>query len=135
MSFDIFLAHFENGEVRTFKREIFDRLFGAFTVGTPEPKFMRVRFPDGGGADIYVENKSDLSGMMFNHCGGDAFYDALYELIRQTGSVVFWPGVGRTSVIADPAVVEHLPANFIESCGQPVLVRDKNGITDAIQDT
>src|SRR5258708_810802 len=102
MSFDIFLTHFKNGEVTTFKRAVFDQLFGVFAVGPREHRFMRVQFPDGGGADIYVDDEGDLAGMMFNHCGGDSFYDALYELIRQTGSVVFWPGVGRTSVIADP---------------------------------
>ena len=134
MSFDIFLAHFQNGEVTSFKRDVFDELFDAFVVGRRDAGFMRVRFPDGG-ADIYVDDTELLSGMMFNHCGGDEFFDALFELARRTSSVIFWPGIGRTSVIADPAVLSHLPADFIKSCGEPVLVHDRDGITDAIRDT
>jgi hypothetical protein len=136
MSFDIFLQCFRNGKSATFERAIFDESFPAYFVDRERyPGLMRIEYSDGGGADIYVDDGDHVGGMMFNHCGGDAFFDALYELARQTGSVIFWPGVGRTSVIADPTMIRHLPADLIESCGEPVLVHDRVGIMEAIRNT
>jgi hypothetical protein len=132
MSFDIFVQCFRNGEMATFKRTVFEEIFGPFIVSR-EPKFARVQFSDGGGAEIYLDDSDEQSSLMFNHCGGDAFFDALYQLTDRIKGVIHWPGEGPSSVVTDAAVLAHLPADFVEGVGPPALVHDRDGITDAIQ--
>lgn len=134
MSFDIFVQCFRNGEVATFKRAIVEEIFGPYAVARQADEgIVRVKYPDGGGADVYGDNQPELRSISFDHCGGDAFFDALYLLADRIEGVIYWPGVGPSSAITDAAVLEHLPADFIEGCGPPALVRDRDGITDAIQ--
>lgn len=132
MSFDIFVQCFRDGEAVTFKRAIFDEIFDRFAV-TREAKFMRVEFPDGGGADIYVDEGDALDSVMFNHCGGDAFFDALYQLADRVKGIIYWADEAPCSAITDAAVLEHLPEDLVEGVGPPALVRDRDGITDAIE--
>ena len=134
MSFDIFVQCFRNREVATFKRAVVEEIFGPYvTRRGPGGEIERVKYSDGGGAEIYGDKQDDLVGISFDHCGGDAFFDALFQLADRIKGVVHWPGVGPSSVITDAAVLEHLPADFVEGCGPPALVHDRDGITDAIQ--
>ena len=123
-----------NGEIATFKRAIVEEIFGPYAIRRGSGNGIgRVKYPDGSGAEIYGDNQEELDGVMFTHCGGDAFFDGLYQLADRIKGVIYWPGVGRASAITDMTVQEHLPAEFIEGCGPPVLVQDRDGITDAIQ--
>lgn len=133
MSFDIFLQRFENGEVGTFKRAVVEEIFGPYAVDGAPKGIMRVEYADRGGADVYIDDEEDLKGLMFNHCGGYTFFDALYQLTDRIKGVVYWPGIGPSSAITDAAVMQHLPADFLEACGPPALVHDRSGITDAIR--
>jgi hypothetical protein len=132
MSFDIFVQCFRNGGVATFKRAVVEEIFESFAVGYGRHRTC-VRFPDGSGANIYLADGDELDSIMFNHCGGDAFFDALYQLTDRIKGVIYWPGVGVSSAITDAAVLEHLPADFVEGCGPPAVAHDRDGITDAIR--
>lgn len=93
---------------------------------------MRVRFADGGadiylsneydsrrtlmdigqlpeGTDIGIDDKSVISHLMFNHCGGDTFYQALYELADRTGSIIYWPAPRPSNVVTKEAVIRDVP--------------------------
>jgi hypothetical protein len=112
MSFDIFLQRFHNGEIATFRRSEFEEIFGPY-VCSRESRFMRVEFPDGSGSDIYID-EGDPDGATFNHCGGDAFFAALYELAARTQAGIYWPDDPQRAAATDAATLQHLPPNFVE---------------------
>jgi hypothetical protein len=113
MSLDIFLHCFRNGEPATFARSLFNDVFGVTEDTEEEPGFLDVRYPDGSAAEIYVD-EGDIQNIMFNHCGGATFWEKLFELARVTESVIFWPEDDNSAVVANPAAVKHLPADFSE---------------------
>lgn len=130
MSFDIMLQRFENGQSAVFGRRVVDEIFDPFVVHR-DPSFIRVKYPDRSGADIWIgEDETDIGGIMFNHCGGEQFANAFFELLRRTGSVIYWPGGG--CVVADPAVAEELPARMVQALGEPKVVRSGRDIFECI---
>jgi hypothetical protein len=162
MSFDIFLQCYRKEKPATFRREIFEGLFLQYCPCkksyASDPKFMQVEYPDGGGADIYLGNlhddkalllelgkneeanalpgdlgdPRDIAHMMFNHCGGDMFFDAMYKLADQTKSVIFWPNSPSLVVVTDEAVLKELPADF-PGVENPRVVRSGAEIIAAIE--
>jgi hypothetical protein len=118
VSFDIFLQCCRNGEPATFKRSVVAEIFGPHAYGDPD--FSNVTFPDGSGSCIYVDPGEDIDGMMFNHCGGDDFFQALYELADRTKSVIFWPDTRPSSAITDEATLAYLPPSFVDGRMGPV---------------
>lgn len=120
MSFDIFLRRFRNGEAAPFRRADFEEIFGPY-VCSRETRFVCVEFPDGGGSDVYIDD-GDTWHLMFNHCGGDSFFAALYELAARTQSVIFWPDDPPRAAATDAATLQHLPPEFTESPASVQLV-------------
>jgi hypothetical protein len=120
MAFDIFLACIRNGEPATFKRSVLEEIFGPHAYGDPD--FSNVTFPDGSGSCIYVARDEDIEGMMFNHCGGDDFFQALYELADRTKSVIFWPDTRPSFAVTDEATLAHLPLDYKQKFGPAQLV-------------
>jgi len=120
MSFDIFVMCFRNGDAATFERALFEEIFGRGAID-PQLPFTSVTYGDGS-AEIYGADESeDIEHLMFNHCGGDTFYSALYELADRSGSVVIWPVIGRQIAVTSKAIIEHLPAD-VESLGPAYVV-------------
>ena len=120
MSFDIMLQRFHDGQSVTFSRKLVDEIFDPFVVHR-DPAFIRVRYPDQSGADIWLgADEEEISGIMFNHCGGEQFADAFFELLKRTGSVIYWPGGG--CVVADPDIGKELPSSMTEALGAPITV-------------
>lgn len=132
MSFDIFVQCFRNGECATFKGAIFEEIFGCYAVSR-EHKFMRVRFPDGSGADCYVDDGDDWDSVMFNHCGGDVFFDSLYRLADRIKGIVYWADLPPCCAVTDAATLSHVPADFLEGCGPAVVAKSGGEIIEAIQ--
>ena len=131
MSFDIFLLCLRNGEAATFKRSVVAEIFGPHAYGDPD--FSNVTFPDGGGSCLYVDDGDDIQCIMFNHCGGDDFFQALYDLADRTKSVIFWPDTRPSSAITDEATWAHLPQNFKEgSTGPAQLVHNGRELEEYI---
>lgn len=120
MSFDIFLQCFRNGEPATFKRSVVEEIFGPHAHDDRE--LTRVTFPDGSGSDIYMDQGDDVQCMMFNHCGGDEFFEALYQLAERTKSIIFWPAVGPSSAITDSVTLKYLPVAWPEGLGPARMV-------------
>jgi len=162
MSFDIFLQCFRKGQPATFKREIFEDIFLPHCADLKgyrsDPKFMRAEFPDGGGSDIHsgndydvlrmqlehgelpagtdigVDDKSIIDHMMFNHCGGDMFFQALYELANRTQSVILWPSEGPSTVVTNEAVLKELPEKGFD-LATIKIVHSGADIVEAIQNS
>ena len=133
MSFDIFVQCFRNGEVATFERAILEEIFGPHVVDR-RLNFMRAEFPDrGGGADVYSGDEDDLRSVMFTHGGGHALFDAIHRLVDGIAGVVYWPDIGPCSAVTDSATLPHLPADFLEACGPPVVAKSGAEIIAAIE--
>ena len=134
MSFDIFLQHFQNGEVATWQRSVVEEIFGRYVIDREKANgFMRVEFPDGSGSDIYTSKDDEVDCMMFNHSGGQGFFDALWELANRIHGCVCWPAVGPSLVITDASTLTHLPADMIEAVGPPLIVKSGSDIIAAIE--
>ncbi len=131
MSFDIFLIKFENKEVIKFKRSIFEDIFGPY-VAHRESGFMRLVYSDQGGADIFIQDGDEIGGAMFNHCGGEAFWQGLYELMARAGVAVFWADLPPCCAIPNEAMLEELSADFLDTVKTPSVVSSGHEIVEAI---
>ena len=106
-----------------------------------DPTFMQVEYRDGGRADIILTNLSDealalvpqgepaspekmdeISGMppgdpafiqnvTFDHAGGEALFDDIYELADNTNSVISWPDVGSPVVVPNDKTLKEVPTD------------------------
>lgn len=132
MSFDIFVIKFQNKEVTKFKRSIFEGIFGPYVVYR-QPRFMRVVYPDRSGADIFVQDGDEIGGAMFNHCGGEAFWQGLYELMTRVGAAVYWPDLPPRCVIPNEAMLADLSADFLNTVKMPRVVSSGREIVEEIK--
>ena len=74
---------------------------------------MQVTFPDGSRSDIDINyNGSDIDCVAFGHFGGDALYDAMYDLADRSSSIIVWPSPESFTAVTDEAVVKDLPKEF-----------------------
>jgi len=124
-----------------------------------KPDFMIVEYPDGGRAELFLSNLSDealalfetvkpptfeimnqvldmprgdpafVQCVTFSRCGGDMFFDDLYELAHQTRSVIsLYSGIAVT----DEAVLDDVPEDFVDA-KFPHVVHSGADIVRAIQ--
>jgi len=132
MSFNLHLQCFCNQKPAPFDRAVFDEIFGPYIVER-SAGFVRIQYPNrGGGADTYVEDTPSLDHMMFSHWGGDMFLDGMYELIKRTKSVIYWPNVERMSAVTDHETLTHLPTWLTDEECHPIVAKNWREITDAI---
>lgn len=105
-----------------------------------KPDFMIVEYADGSRGELFLSNLSDealalfasvkpptteimnrvldmprgdpgfVQNVTFSHCGGNMFFDGLYELAHQTRSVIsLYSGIAVT----DEAVLDEVPEDFV----------------------
>jgi len=129
VSFDIFLQCFRNREPTTFPRGLFEEIFARHAIA-PRFPLDEVTYGDGGAA-IYGGDDDDIQGLMFNHCGGETFFSALYQLAQRTGSVVFWPDTAPSTAVTDAGTIAHLPEGF-DRLGPPYVARSGCDLADYI---
>ena len=117
MSLDLFIVCFRKGEPAPYDREIFDRIFLSH-FDRPEKRkrdrgHVQVTFPDGSRSDIDINyNGSDIDCVAFNHFGGNALYDAMYDLADRSSSIIIWPSPESFTAVTNEAVVKDLPKEF-----------------------
>lgn len=133
MSFDIFIIKFKNKEVIPFKRAIFEDIFGRYVVqrGSFVPGFVRIVYPDQGGADIYIQDSDEIGSAMFNHCGGTQFFEDLYEFMRRAELALYWFDLPPCCAIPNEAMMADLSADFLETVHTPSVVHNGKEITEA----
>ncbi|HTJ62272.1 MAG TPA: hypothetical protein VL899_00555, partial [Alphaproteobacteria bacterium] len=133
MSFDIFLNAFSNGATASFNIEVLKAAFGP--DARFEDDFSRVRFPDGSGGDIYGADEPEISNLMFNHCGGDAFFEAMLELARRTNGLIFWPSEPATAISPNEDALAHAQPEFLEAFDDVKIARTTEDLRAAIEQT
>ena len=125
MSFDIFLQCFREGEPAYFKREIFEAIFLPHSRYVSsyrrDPSFLRVDYPGGSGSDIYCGKEVDIDHLMFNHGGGEPLFQSMFELAKQTRSVIYCPSETSWAVITEEATRKDLPKDFPDRDVAPVV--------------
>ena len=131
MSFDVFLQCCRDGEPAKFPRAIFEEIFGPY-IASRSAHFVRVEYPDRACADIYLGDEESIDGMMFNHFGGDAFFDGLYSITDRVEGVVLWPDAAPNCAVTDVATLIHLPEDLIRTCGPAIVVGDGKAMKDAV---
>lgn len=127
MSFDIGLACFQNGEPATFPRTLLERAFDLI-ADRSDPRRWVLK---GGGSTLYMGEGAEITGFAVNRPPEyEEFWKAVMDVLRQTPSVLYWPGGG--CVVANPAVTKHLPDYLIEAKGKPEVTTDPLEILEII---
>ena len=125
MSFDISVSSFRNGENHPFPRQILEDAFAPYVVKRKElgpsssgipglclsifcPDEPPGVFP----SDLYVDDLPDITGFSVDRPPGTPLFClALVRVLRQTPSVLYWPGPG--CCVADAEVIAQLPESWI----------------------
>ncbi|HTJ64381.1 MAG TPA: hypothetical protein VL899_11270 [Alphaproteobacteria bacterium] len=132
MSFDVELICLKNGEPDTFPAQIVRDAFERFIKSREEDVWI-LAFPDGGGGEMVAEDEEagETNGVSIGSPSGDNIYDALYEVLRQTNSVMTWSFGG--CAVANASVIADLPKELIEENGKPIIVGSGWEILAAIE--
>ena len=133
MSSELFLQCFKNKRLQALPVTEIERIFGADITSRGEDEdggadsLWRVDNRQGGRSLVHlrrtVDDHSQVTGLMLNGATG-AVFDRLFELIRETQSVVYWPGGTRYVVADDIDLSTHLPDNFLDIFPTRLAVRN-----------
>jgi hypothetical protein len=129
VSLDIFLSTLTDDEGASFDRAIVERAFKAIAVDQLGG-YWNLRTPAGEmtSATISVADQPRISHFAANRPPGygyfPEFWNAMFEVLRQTRTVVFWPAGGPKPhcCLANPDMISHGPASLIEAIGEPAFV-------------
>jgi hypothetical protein len=81
--------------------------------------FWELEFPDGGGGNLSpVVEGEDAWDICINRPCGTVLFDALYEIMRQTHTLMWLSGMDNM-ITADETIADHLPSDYIEKYGVP----------------
>jgi hypothetical protein len=129
MSFDIFLTSFQGGEVQPLPRVTVLRALSPI-ASRGEAGYWR--FADSM-ATVFIPDEGPIPGLTITRPPDyPEFWQAIVDILRQTSSVLYW---GRGAVIADRALIPHLPTSFVEKLGAPTVTSDIKEILDLIRDS
>jgi hypothetical protein len=137
MSFDIFLVCVDHGSVATFPSSIIKDAFAPFIESRDKSSWKLVNCL----ADVWIEeDEAETDGFMVSRPPGDEdhpFWAALLDIMRKTQTVLFWPSVGPEphAVVAEAAVIAHMPPDMIEKLGTPALVKSPAEFLERINDS
>ncbi len=132
MSFDVMLMCLKDGLPDNFPSSIVRKALDPF-ISFRDGDFCRLSFPDGGSGEMFTDEDEETNGVTINSPSGADIYDALYDILRQTHSVLFWSFGG--CVIADTSVIPDLTEGLTESLGEPVVVHSGADIVAEIAKT
>jgi hypothetical protein len=75
-----------------------------------------------------------IQHVMFNHCGGDAFFEDMYRLAKHTNSIIHWPDAEPVYVYTDESALGELPTEYFEDA-KAIFVRSGDDIVKAIENS
>jgi len=84
---------------------------------------------------MYIDPTPEVSGFAINRPSGHPiFWDAILDVLRQTPSALFWPGVGPHPrvCVAHASAIPELPPYMIESLGYPTIVNSPEDVNECI---
>ena len=129
MSFDINLQCFENGTFSHFRREIAWRQFQPFA--TPDgARWWKLAFPDGSRGILLIDEEDEINGFSINRPGGLFLYNAVYAILSQTSSLLYW---NNECAVSNASVIPGMPSWLLDALGEPAIVRSGQGIIDCIE--
>ena|ERR1700722_8283646 len=140
MSFSIYVSTVNNDDGNTFDRAIVERAFKDIAVKQTRG-YWNLRSPDGyiASATIFIEDQPKISGFSANrppsYSGFPKFWNAMFEILRQTRTIMFWPaakGPHPRCCVADLALVPDLPSDLTDALGKPAIVSSGAEIEAAI---
>jgi hypothetical protein len=127
MSFDIFVCTMTEGDADFFDRSIAERAF-EFIVEDLTGDQWALKAPGGGpcSGTVFIDDERKISGFSVNRPPGyegfPEFWDAIFEVLRQTRAIVVWPGDSPSYCVANPDAISSLTPDFVEDFGPTVLV-------------
>jgi hypothetical protein len=138
MSSDIGLLSFKDGEHSTLSSAVVLQVLKPFIRPIVDDRFgehWELVFPDGGGGEMSpIVEGEDKNGLAISHHSGFQLLDALYEIMRQTHTLLYWTGADNL-ITADESIADHLPPDYIPTYGPPPLVRSGADIAAEIAKT
>src|SRR5208282_669947 len=120
MSFSIYVSTVNNDDGNMFDRVIVERAFKDIAVNQAGV-YWNLRRLDGhvASATIFIEGQLKISGFAANrppsYSGFPKFWDAMFEILRQTRTIMFWPaakGPHPRCCVADLALVPDLRSDL-----------------------
>jgi hypothetical protein len=134
MSSDLGLFSFENGAECPFPVAIARKVLEPF-IAQRDDDLWELSFPDGGGGYIgALADDEPFPDICINRPSGADLFDAIYEIMRQTHTIMWWTG-GPDLITADEDITQHLPTDHIEKFGRPALVHSGADILAEIAKT
>jgi hypothetical protein len=130
MSLDIFLSTVTGEEADNFERGIAERAFKDI-VADEDGEHWHLRTCS---ATVLIHNArparqhSKIAGVSANRPPSyeyvPEFWEAMFEILVQTRTMMYWPAGGPLPhcCIANPAMISAVPANLIDTLGEPAFV-------------
>ncbi len=133
MSYDYFLQAHSNKDFQEIPIESILQVFERFITAKGEGYF-DVQFDDLNGCTIYMETEEPVtSAININRpCSGEEFTNCLYQLMK-LGNFVFFEPNGNYPIILNPETEKHLPDDFLETLGKPVVADSLESFSTFLQ--
>lgn len=138
MSFMVILQTLKGDEETFFERAIVERLFAPH-VRDLSGDMWEIHWPDGSGcsAQLYIDDAPMISSFNVERPPGFVeFWDTMFQVMKETGTLLVWPGEPFCCV-ADAAVLDELPKGFVEETiregGSLPVVSSGRELWDVIQ--
>ena len=130
MGFDMFLLSLQNGKPSAFPFSLVEKCFGPY-ASSRERDYWTLEYPDGGYCELFVDtSREDVEDFMVSRPpASPEFWQALFDLLRDTPSCLCWPGGGPA--IVNPSLRDHLPTGE-DDLGEPLIVSTPEQICEAI---
>jgi len=116
-------------------RKLFDAAVEIHRATWVESNRNDLQFPDASKTTVYCNEGPEIHGVMVNHFRGQAFFDFLFDLMRTSDAVLYWPGSPNVALIAPAHLSGALPADMAGTLGRPHLIINGAEILAAIKTT
>jgi hypothetical protein len=156
MSFELWLTCYQNGSSHEFARATFDRLAEPYLTYRND-KFVCLDFWKGmsleerpiigfhqladgtvrnahilNECEIYIKGSEGTSHLTVLRPVNDIkLYAILFDILKQTTSVLYWPGCSRV-IVASLDAGAHIPCELIEALGPCVVVFSADELKAAV---
>src|ERR1700722_2686805 len=124
MSLDMFVFAIPDEEKHRFPREIVERAFAAITQDVKDEEYRLMKDGEEAWARMSLASGELIDAIAINrppsYNGFPEFWGAIFDVLRQTPTRCIVQGVGADAkfCIANPAVLDELPADFAEEYGE-----------------
>ncbi|WP_234249904.1 hypothetical protein [Billgrantia desiderata] len=131
MSFDVYLQSFSHGDPVGIPCDAIRETFGD-ALSETEADWWRLSFSPDVSCDLSLSALDDdpqsiHSIIVERPCHDHRLWDGLAHLLGKGSSVIYFPGCSGP-LVADIAVVAHIPRDMLDTLGQPLLVKSGQDI-------